>query len=203
VRRKTIGFDFDQTLADSKLGITSCLEAVCQKYGLKEKENEIEALSTSGLTLEAILEQLFKTSEIGIQKKDFLRIYPELGVRGTKLLPGARELLDYVRSEGHHLVLISAKTQINLQLSVDALGVKFDKVFGGVGGSDKSSVITQNGVEVYIGDQISDVVAANLANVKAVLISDSPIAVDKGRYPHFHFRTLKDLQESFKTLLKT
>ena len=52
---ETIGFDFDQTLADSKSGISSCLVALCQEFNHEIKLSRIEELAISGLTLESML----------------------------------------------------------------------------------------------------------------------------------------------------
>ena len=164
---RTIGFDFDQTLADSQPGISTCLRVLCEEFYSPKEDHLIDKLSISGLSLERMLKELFNLSEIEKQKQRFLELYPTLGVPGTKLIPGARELINYLAADGHHLVLISAKSQRNLDLSVEHLGLKFTAVFGGSSGRDKTRVMMENNTYLYIGDQMSDIEAANFADAKA------------------------------------
>ncbi len=196
----TIGFDFDQTLADSRLGISSCLRVLCEEFNFAKEDNLINKLSISGLPLELMLKELFNLNEIEKQKQKFLQIYPTLGIAGTKLIPGAKELINYLAGAGHHLVLISAKGQKNLEISVDHLGLKFNAVFGGASGRDKSKIMVQNYTYLYVGDQLSDIEAANFANAKAVLVAEKPLKVDFKQYPHVHFRSLDELQKSIHLL---
>jgi phosphoglycolate phosphatase-like HAD superfamily hydrolase len=199
---RTIGFDFDQTLADSQPGISTCLRVLCEEFYSPKEDHLIDKLSISGLSLERMLRELFNLSEIERQKQRFLELYPTLGVPGTKLIPGARELLNYLAADGHHLVLISAKSQRNLDLSVEHLGLKFTAVFGGSSGRDKTRVMMENNTYLYIGDQMSDIEAANFADAKAVLVSEKPLELDFNQFPHIHFHSLYELHKSIHLLVK-
>ena len=199
---ETIGFDFDQTLADSKSGISSCLRMLSLEFNLAENTNQIYKLAVSGLALEPMLKKLFDMNDIEMQKERFLDLYPTLGIAGTELIPGAKDLVDYLANQGHRLVLISAKGQKNLELSVEHLGLKFDYVFGGASGMDKTRIMIENRTYLYVGDQLSDVIAANAANATAVLIAENPAEIDFSIYPHKHFGSLKELHESISQLTK-
>ena len=198
----SIGFDFDQTLADSKFGISSCLEKICKDFKILVNNSEIERLAVSGLTLDSILRKLFDSDDIKDPRQKFLELYPSLGVLKTNLLPGARELIDYLNRNGHPLILISAKSQRNLELSVEHLGLKFDAIYGGVSGEGKAKVMIENQTYVYIGDQLSDVIAANSAQALAVLVRDYPLSLDLNIYPHVYFKNLVELLKSTPYLIK-
>jgi phosphoglycolate phosphatase-like HAD superfamily hydrolase len=198
----SIGFDFDQTLADSKLGVSSCLEMICKDFKIFMNYSEIEKLAVSGLTLDSILCKLFKSDDIDEPRQKFLDLYPSLGVLKTNLLPGARELIDYLTSNSYPLILISAKSQRNLELSVKHLGLKFDGIYGGVSGEEKSKVMVENQTYVYIGDQLNDVIAANLAQALAILVRDHPLSLDLNVYPHMYFKNLFELLNSIPYLIK-
>ena len=199
---ETIGFDFDQTLADSKSGISSCLVALCQEFNHEIKLSRIEELAISGLTLESMLKELFKQEEIESHKKKFMKLYPSLGIAGTRLIPGAKELVNHLTDHGHRLILISAKGQKNLDLSVEHLGLKFDGVFGGARGGGKTKIMIENRTYLYIGDQLSDVSAANSANAQAVLVSKKSLEIDIDIFPHIQFESLEDLRKSISSLIK-
>jgi phosphoglycolate phosphatase-like HAD superfamily hydrolase len=149
-----------------------------------------------------MLKELFKQEDIESHKQKFLKLYPSLGIAGTRLIPGAKELVNYLADHGHRLILISAKGQKNLDLSVEHLGLKFDGVFGGASGSDKARIMIENRTYLYIGDQLSDVSAANSANAKAVLVSKKPLEIDNDLFPHIQFGSLEDLRNSISSLIK-
>jgi phosphoglycolate phosphatase len=98
VNSRTIGFDFDQTLADSKQGIAACLAEVCNHFMHAVDETRVDELAVSGLTLDLMLSALFDTEKIELQRGKFLELYPSLGVGGTRLMPGAKELLETTRA---------------------------------------------------------------------------------------------------------
>lgn len=200
LERLTIGFDFDQTLADSKRGISSCLKELCKIYDVNVSENEIEKLAISGLTLDLTLQNLFNVEEIALQRQKFLELYPSLGVKQTRLIPGAKKLIQHLSEQGHRLILISAKIQNNLDLSVKHLGLEFDAVFGGATSIDKTRIMLENNTHIYVGDQLSDVSAANFAKAKAILVNEIPLEVDVSIYPHFYFKNLDELFNSISTL---
>ena len=192
----SIGFDFDQTLADSKFGISYCLQKICEDFKIIANNKEIERLAVSGLRLDSILSELFNSNDIDGPRQKFLELYPSFGVLGTQLLLGARELIDYLNRHGYPLILISAKSQRNLDLSVKHLGLKFDAIYGGLSAEEKSKVMIENQTYVYIGDQLSDVIAANSAQALAVLVRDHPLSLDLNIYPHIYFKNLVELLNS-------
>lgn len=199
---RTFGFDFDQTLADSKPGIVACLTEVCNHFALPIDNSRVEKLAVSGLTLDLMLSALFQTEHIALQRDKFMELYPSLGVNGTKLMMGARELLDELAQQGNRLVLISAKGPENLILSVDHLGLKFDEVYGGAGAKEKTRFIRESGACLYVGDQLSDVIAAKSANVLAVLVNAEPLSKESLAIPHVYFKNLIDLRSSIHGLIK-
>ena len=131
-----------------------------------------------------------------------MKLYPSLGIAGTRLIPGAKELVNHLTDHGHRLILISAKGQKNLDLSVEHLGLKFDGVFGGARGGGKTKIMIENRTYLYIGDQLSDVSAANSANAQAVLVSKKSLEIDIDIFPHIQFESLEDLRKSISSLIK-
>lgn len=199
----SIGIDFDQTLADSKKGIFRCLKKLCIDYDICASDYELKKLAVSGLSLDSILRKLRKSENIEDLKLMFMELYPSIGVPGTRLLAGAKDLVDYLNRNGHTLILISAKNQINLELSVEHLELKFDAIFGGISGEEKAKTMIENRTYLYIGDQYSDVSAAVSAQALAVLVRDKPLSLDLNIHPHLYFKNLVELLEVMPDLIKT
>lgn len=200
--KQIIGFDFDLTLADSKVGIRACLEKICSEASIDFDKKQVSELAQSGLTLENMLQQLLKTEFIDREKKRFMELYPSLGVKGTTLIPGAREVLFYLRNEGCRIVLISAKQQVNLELSLRHLNLEFDEVHGGLSGVDKSSKMSKLKIDAYIGDQLSDIEAANAANVRAILVGEDLNPQTARKYNYIHFKNLDELKNALPLILE-
>ncbi len=197
-KRLTFGFDFDQTLANSEAGITDCLDHICRKFGVTKSQSHLEALATSGLSLNPMIKELVKMEEIDEAKEEFLRVYPVLGVQGTAAMPGANEILSSVRSNGHRIVIISAKTTANLVASVHYLGFKVDAVHGGAYAEEKASLIKKESAFMYIGDQEVDVRAAINAGALAVLVNAKNPNL---RVSHHYFENLDTLHSSIFELI--
>ena len=78
---------------------------------------------------------------MGIYRSHYLRLAGPL----TRLLPGARESLAAVRAAGARAVVVTAKLEATARLSLDALGLVADAVFGDVHGPQKAAVLTAVG----------------------------------------------------------
>lgn len=190
LKKLSVGFDFDLTLADSRTGIRNCLEVLCAEFPDSCVASDLDYFARSGNTLEGILKQMFEIDDLETLRNRFMELYPSLGVTGTILMPGADKLLEYCRNNVHRLVLISAKSPKNLEISLEHLGLEFDQVFGGVSGLDKTQKILESGIDIYIGDQIGDVAAAESAGVQAILVGGLPLQ-DNKRYNYLHFQDLE------------
>jgi phosphoglycolate phosphatase-like HAD superfamily hydrolase len=86
----------------------------------------------------------------------------------TRLLPGARESLAVVRAAGARVIVVTAKLEATARLSLDALGLVPDAVFGDVHGPEKATVLTSVGAAVYVGDTPADMAAAVAAAARPV-----------------------------------
>lgn len=199
---KVIGFDFDQTLADSASGIENCLLHTGQIYGINIERDLLTNIARSGLKLEPMLRQFIPAEYISQAEHTFLEIYPQLGVAGTKPMAGATRLMQKLHDAKYRLVVISAKSQQNLELSLQHLQFEVHEVYGGASGQEKTNCIIRSNTQIYVGDQESDVVAARNAGIKAILVNQSPPSFDQQRYPCEYFKNLTDLIGSIDELIK-
>lgn len=156
-----LGLDFDGTLADSKKAVESSLIWVASQ----DSDDSINRLKQNlrhitGLSLEKQLLSFLNLLSIDRAKLLFMEFYKAKGVTETLFNEGAEKLLRYCQLNQINLVVISAKTKVNLDLSMQFLGIPDIPSFGGCNQDDKTSIMKQLGVDFYVGDQKSDIQAA-------------------------------------------
>jgi phosphoglycolate phosphatase len=99
----------------------------------------------------------------------------------TRLLPGALESLAVVRAAGARAIVVTAKLEATARLSLDALGLVPDAVYGGVHGPEKAAVLTSVGAAVYVGDTPADMTAAVTAGARPVGVATGSFTGDELR----------------------
>ncbi len=160
-----LGLDFDGTLADSKKAIESSLHWVASQDSVNSISLLKQNLSAiTGLSLENQLLSFLNLLSIDHAIELFMEFYKTNGVTETSLNEGAEELIQYCQFNQIDLVVISAKTKVNLDLSMEFLGLSEILSFGGCNQESKTFIMKELGVDIYVGDQRSDVQAALNAN---------------------------------------
>ena len=161
-----VGFDLDMTLIDSSRAILASFAGVAADTGVAI--NPADVLSRLGIKLEDELAYWLPPEAIGpamgIYRSHYLRLAGPL----TRLLPGASDSLAAVRAAGARAVVVTAKLEATARLSLDALGLVADAVFGDVHGPQKAVVLSAIGAAVYVGDTPADMAAAVLAGAHPV-----------------------------------
>lgn len=200
VFNKSIGFDFDQTLADTTRGITECLHYVCYELGINASSCRIEKLSISGLQLKDILGELVPSSLIDKATKIFMHVYPTKGINGTRLFPGVTEMFEDLRKKKIETYILSAKSIDNLLLSLVHLKLDVNHAFGGLDYDGKVALIEKFKLPIYVGDQNSDIKAALQAGCRGILISkEAPKELSPSIYTRFN--SITDFHESLSDVL--
>ena len=196
---RAIGFDFDQTLADTSPGIEDCLAIINTTFAKKIEQSRLRELSVSGLTLRETLSQIVSQSEIEHAVDVFLREYPVIGVQGSQLFSGVNDLMQTLK--GQKIYVLSAKNHDNLILSLNHLNIQVDRAVGGLDFSGKTNYIKALKLDFYVGDQISDMMAAAEANCKGILVnSTSPREVQVPIHARFH--DINHLFDNIQSLLE-
>ena len=77
--------------------------------------------------------------------------------------------------------MITAKLEATARLSLDALGLAPDAVYGGVHGPEKAAVLTSVGAAVYVGDTPADMTAAVTAGARPVGVATGSFTGDELR----------------------
>ena len=161
-----VGFDLDMTLIDSRAAILGSFAGVAAETGVAIDPAQVDR--RLGIKLEDELAYWLPPEEIGpalgIYRSHYIRLAGPL----TRLLPGAGESIAAVRAAGARVVVVTAKLEATARLSLDALGLVADAVFGDVHGPQKAAVLTAIGAGIYVGDTPADMAAAVLAGAHPV-----------------------------------
>ncbi|MCD6575801.1 MAG: HAD family hydrolase [Nanoarchaeota archaeon] len=176
---EAVAFDFDDTLIDGKEMHHAAIIEALDKFGYKRKRVKW----IRGATTEEILALNFPNMDEEIKKK--IAVYKRSIVQKhlplAKLLPDARDILDYIKSKGILIGLITNNThgEINHFLRYFKLR-KFFKVIVGIDDakpkpSPEMFKVFMRKADVkpkemfYVGDSDYDILASKKARVKIIL----------------------------------
>ena len=138
-----VGFDLDMTLIDSRAAILGSFAGVAAETGVAIDPAGVDR--RLGIKLEDELAHWMPPEAIEPAMAIYRTYYLRLAGPLTRLLPGARESLAAVRAAGARTIVVTAKFEATARLSLDALGLVPDAVFGGVHGPEKATVLTSVG----------------------------------------------------------
>jgi phosphoglycolate phosphatase-like HAD superfamily hydrolase len=155
---RVVGFDLDMTLIDSRRAILASFAAVAAETGVNIDPVGVD--SRLGVKLETELAHWFPADEIESAVAIYRKHYPLLAGPLTSVLPGAPEALAAVRATGARAVVISAKFEPTVRVTLDALGLEADEIFGGLHGPEKGEVLVALKAAAYVGDTPADMAAA-------------------------------------------
>lgn len=124
---------------------------------------------------------------IRAEKEEILRRFEEEGVRRGGPIPGARELLEFLRARGVKCVLVTNNSRRSAEAVLRATGLSFDLVFTREDGALKPDPeallrpLRSLGIgpdeAAFVGDSHHDLFAAMAVGIKeVVLIDPSPRA---------------------------
>jgi phosphoglycolate phosphatase len=171
--RAVVGFDLDLTLVDSAAGIGATLRAALAAEGVSQGPSDEQLHPYIGIPLEATVARLAPTADPHRVAHRYRRLYPEVGVPGTRLLPGVVEAFAAVRARGGRILVISAKVEPAVRAVLDHVGLDEsplapDVVVGGLFAGAKGMRLRAAGAHVYVGDHPGDMEAASVAGAAGV-----------------------------------
>ena len=174
-----VGVDLDMTLIDSRAAILGSFAGVAAETGVAIDPAEVDR--RLGIKLEDELAHWMAPEAIEPAMRIYRTHYLRLAGPLTRLLPGALESLAVVRAAGASAIVITAKLEATARLSLDALGLVPDAVYGGVHGPEKAAVLTSVGAAVYVGDTPADMAAAVTAGARPVGVATGSFTGDELR----------------------
>lgn len=175
---RTIGFDLDMTLIDSRPGIRAVYEELSRQTGVFI-DAEL-AVSRLGPPLTWELEHWFPAETVPEMFARYRAMYPEIAIPRVLAMPGAAEALTAARELGRAIV-ITAKAGPNAALHLEHLGLPHDAVIGDAWREQKAEVLVRESADTYVGDHVHDMDAARLADVTGIGVPTGPCSADELR----------------------
>ncbi len=206
MRLKLFIFDLDGTLIDSYMDIGMCVNKVLQEMG-KDPIDPEKVKDWIGGGARKLLERLFPDEEVDKALELFRRFYRENPVVHTKAYEGIGEVLDYLRSRGSFLAVVTNKMEDLSREILRRLELLhyFDAVVGGDTFPEKKpsplpikQVMKQLGVSpqesIIVGDTSSDICAGKGAGIWTALAKWGYVKLDSVM-PDFFLSEPKDVIE--------
>lgn len=100
----------------------------------------------------------------------------------SNIMPGAKEVLELLKKDGHELIVVSARggdvPEIPgmieaAQEIIDKAGIKFDKYYWKV--KNKAEICKKENIDIMIDDHIRNCIKLAEANIKTIYLCDSNI----------------------------
>jgi phosphoglycolate phosphatase len=172
----TVGFDLDMTLLDTRPGIAAAYRALSAQTGVPVDADA--AVARLGPPLREEIRRWFPPEEVESAVTAYRALYPRYAVAPSPPLPGALAAVDAVRAHGGRVVVITSKLGRLAQLHLDECGIVADALLGDRFAAGKSSALTEQAVQIYVGDHVADMRAARTAGVTAVGVPTGPCTPD-------------------------
>lgn len=169
---RTVGFDLDMTLIDSRPGIRATYEALSAETGVRI-DAEL-AVSRLGPPLEWELAHWFPERDIPAVRERYRALYLVHAIEASQPLPGAAEAVAAVRRLGGRSLVVTAKHQPSAERHLSYLGLTSDAVRGRLWAEEKAVALREFGACVYVGDHTGDVRGAVAAGALSVAVTTGP-----------------------------
>jgi phosphoglycolate phosphatase len=138
MKYRTLIFDFDGTLADTRESIIQTMKFVAHSYNIQTVDEKlIESLI--GLPLNATFEQAFLLDESLIRDATLLyrKHYDDIAIDTVSLFEGVNDTLFYFRDKGINLTVASSKGKASLTKILQKQNVY--NIFSFVGGEEDAT----------------------------------------------------------------
>ena len=173
---KSILFDLDGTLTDSGEGIMNCVELALQHYGIPIPPREELRIFVGPPLQENFLKFGIPQEEIDNAIKVFRSRYLSVGKFENFPYPGIPELLQKLKSAGHHLYVATSKPESTAREILDKfeLSPYFDIICGATMDGTRQS---KADVIQYLYDQTSE-------TLPTIMVGDTSYDVEGANAHH-------------------
>ncbi|MEV4060208.1 HAD family hydrolase [Nonomuraea dietziae] len=189
---KSVGFDLDMTLADTRSGIAAVFDELAVRLGVVIDSAVV--ISRLGPPLELELANWLPDEDIPGAAALFRELYPDVALPVHTAMSGAHEAIKAVREAGGGVIVVTGKNIHDARRTVDLLGFDVDEVVGSVFGAGKGGALARFGADAYVGDHVADIEAARAGGAVSVAVATGPYTVGELR-DHGADVALSDLTE--------
>ena len=108
---------------------------------------------------------------------EFISKYFIEATKKSHIMPGAKDVIDLLKKDGHELVVITARgidTPVMIQLGekiLDEAGIKFDKYYWGK--KEKVEIAQKENIDIMIEDSLNNCIKFSQAGIKSIYLRDS------------------------------
>ncbi len=167
-----VGFDLDLTLIDQRIGIASAMTTLESEIGAGIDVQWV--IDNVGLPLEAVLARWVPPGDVEGAASRYRTLFGEVGASSTRVMPGAVEAVEAVRTFGGKVIVVTAKYEPHAWAGLRAVDMAPDAVFGWRFGPAKGDALLAHGAQIFVGDHPADVLAARAGNSLAVTVATGP-----------------------------
>jgi len=208
---KLIIFDLDGTLIDAYPAIISSVNYALRKLHYPKQSTSVIKKSV-GWGDKNLLEPFLSAHDLKIALNIYRQHHKKALLKGSRLFPGVKKVLEYLREKGYKLAVASNRpTKFSLIL-IRHLGIKkyfdyvlcADKLRRGKPYPDILNKIMQkfhcsSYESVYVGDMVIDAQAGRSAEVKTIIVSTGSSTPKEIRQekPYLAITKIKDLIKLF------
>lgn len=171
---RSVGFDLDMTLVDTRDGIREALLLLAAETGRPVDVERI--VGRLGPPIAQELAPWFGPDELADAVARFRVHLADAGVRLVRALPGAGPALAAVRDRGMRVVVVTSKLTSLAQATLLHAGLAVDDVVGGVWGAGKGPALLAGGAVAYVGDHTLDIEAARAGQCAAIAVASGSIS---------------------------
>ncbi|MEU9824737.1 HAD family hydrolase [Micromonospora chersina] len=172
-----VGFDFDMTLVDSRPGIAAAFRALTARTGVPV-DAEL-AVSRLGPPLRTEIAHWFPPEQIEEAVTAYRELYPAYAITPALPMPGAEAAIEAVHARGGRVMVVTAKMGRLAKLHLDHLGLAVDELAGDLFAEEKATALREHGANLYVGDHVADMAAAQAAGIPGVGVATGPCGRDE------------------------
>ncbi len=173
VNQLVVGFDLDMTLVDSSEGIVDALIHVCKIHGVQTSRED--ALATIGLPLDQVFPMWLPDYAYEQLLDEYRDHYGEYGIPKTKIMPGAKDVINVIHELNGRVVVVSAKKEDFARRVLEVAGLNVEAVHGYLFAEHKGDALRHENAHIYVGDHPGDIKAARAAGAVSVVVPTGPI----------------------------
>lgn len=175
---KYVIFDFDGTLADSRVVLVAAWNSLAKKHNFKEvKLEELDTLKKLSIKERSRLLKmpLFK---LPIILPQFFQLYRQ-GIKDIKPYEGIKEMLNDLEKKGYKIAIISSNSKDNILYFLEHYQIKnINEILCSNRIHGKDRLITKflrekqlkSSEVIYVGDEYRDLVACKKTGVKMIWV---------------------------------
>jgi phosphoglycolate phosphatase len=169
MQRRSIAFDLDMTLVDTRAGIHAALCAFADETGYPIDADEIVA--TLGPPVADALAPYVPAAHLTAAVLRFREHMADVGVMNVTPLLGAADAINAVRARGYTVGVVTSKIQALAVATLHHAGLEADHIYGDVFGTGKAQPLRDSAAIAYVGDHPADMIAAARAHTMAIAVT--------------------------------